>query len=114
MTTSPATVRTPKIYGTLNHTAKFSCESDGRPLSLCLWSRTVRDQQEVIWMNRHGHNVSSDGIQLPSPFDLGGGKCSVSIEAVMEDHFGTWTCILLAAADGEILTGEKELRDGKV
>lgn len=113
MTTIPATVPIPKIYETLNKAAKFSCESVGRPLSLCLWSRMVGGQQEVIWTNRRGGNVSTDGIQLSSPADLDGGRCSAIIEAVMEDHFGAWTCILVTAADGEALTGDVELRDGK-
>ena len=64
-------------------------------------------------MNRHGGNVTTDGIRLSSPVDLDGGKCSVSIGAVTKDHFGAWTCVLVAAADGEVLTGDVELRDGK-
>lgn len=114
MTTRRATVPAPKIYETMKNTANFSCESNGRPLSLCLWSHTVRGEQKVILINKQGGNLSIDGIHVTSAAKLNEGKCSVRIEAVTEDHFGVWACTLMSAADdGEVWTGEVELREGK-
>ena len=109
----PAQVPEPKIWEALNQSANLSCNSNGPPLSLCMWSHRVEDRLEVTLLNRHGWYISTDGIRLSSEGDLNDGKCSVSIRSVTKDNLGLWTCALVVVGADQVLSGQVELQSGK-
>ena len=102
-----------KIFEALDGTANLSCKSNGQPLSLCIWSHTVKGQLEVNVLDRYGENFSTNGIGLSSIADLNTGECSLTIESITKDDFGVWTCTLAVAAGGQVLTGQVELCEGE-
>ena len=92
-----------------NDTATFSCESNGAPLSSCLWARTVNGQREVVMLGEDVGKVSTvDGVEY-SVDDLNDGKCRVKVESIKRGHFGRWSCTLVEA-DGQVLTGAVNVR----
>ena len=102
----------PVIYDVLNRTANFTCESQGQPLSSCLWARTLKGQLEATVVDGDGEYAPTDGIHFFFADEPNSGTCGVNIESVTEDHIGKWACALVAD-DGEVLTGEVELYSGK-
>ena len=50
----------------------------------------------------------ADGVAYLSD-KLDKGQCGFSISSVQQDHYGTWSCILLAT-EGQALTGTVDMR----
>ena len=93
-----ATVSHPEVYGKVNGSAEFSCESESQPLSLCLWERTVNGQRDVIIVDKeviknggatsvHGIFATTDGLE--------NGKCVLRIQRMKKEDFGRWSCTLV-------------------
>ena len=97
----------------MNNALKFSCESQGQPLSSCLWGKAQNGQHQVIVTDQHGvqeedQQTSIEGISYSIGHELDAGKCSVNIESVSEDDFGRWSCTLVSKS-GAIFTGRVEV-----
>ena len=93
----------------LNTTANFSCESNGMPLSFCIWTHAGK-AQEI--MNKDGEiRLTEDGVVYSSA-GLNGGKCSVVISKIKKIHLGKWDCTLVAN-NGKVFTAAVAISIGK-
>ena len=105
----PARVPRRKVYTALNNSEIFSCETSGQPINSCLWGRTLKSQWQVIIID--GQQTDQDGGWtyaeglLYNGEGLKEGKCSVKIESVTDQDFGSWSCTLVSDG-GAIFRGE--------
>ena len=108
---SSALVTRSKVIAKANTSETISCESTGKPLSLCLWAaRTVSDHREVIVIQKDATfpaAVRTDfgNVSTSSVDQLENGTCWLRIESMTEEHIGSWSCILVDQA-GAVSTGQ--------
>ena len=95
-----------------NESVAFICESDGLPLSSCFWSRTVGGERQVVVVPNGVQHDPVDGAYYVSG-RLKEGVCGVSISSVRQDHFGLWSCTLIAT-QGQVLTGTVIVRGNAI
>ena len=100
---SEAVVPRPYVYPTVNESVAFTCKSDGLPLSSCFWARTVSGERQVVAIQNGVQRDPVDGAHYSSD-KLGEGICGVSVSSVQQDHYGLWSCTLIAT-QGQALTG---------
>ena len=110
-----ANVPHPEIYGKVNGSANLSCESQGQPLTLCVWKRIGGNEQrdilivdQEVFKNARGTFVQgtssvSDGLQ--------NGTCNLNITSLMNNDFGRWSCALVAQT-GNTFGGKLSVVDG--
>ena len=96
------------VSAKLNATATISCESDGKPVSVCVWGKIVDGQWETIVIDdgviTNGGKTEVDGISYEGE-GLAAGKCGLKIQAVQAKDTGRWSCALITAA-GPVFAGE--------
>ena len=99
----------PAVLTKLHASVNFSCESNGKPLSLCMWTHNGK-AQEII-MGTDGERQTKDGVVYTGE-GLNGGKCSVRIKKTEKGHLGKWDCTLVTII-GHVFTAEVEVSVGK-
>ena len=106
---SAAVLPHPFAVPTLNTSVDFTCESDGLPLSSCFWARTTTGgQRQVVLLENGVKHDPVDGVDYLSD-KISEGVCGVSISSVQENHYGNWSCTVVAT-EGRVLTGNVEVR----
>ena len=86
----------------------LTCESDGLVLSSCFWARTTEAERKVVEVTEDTGDHPMDGI-TPLAYKLTDGVCSIWIRALQEEHYGLWSCTMVAT-EGRILHGMVELK----
>ena len=107
---SPAAVSRPIIYAKGNKSQTVSCESQGQPLSACIWEIIMHGTPETIVLYENASLASNDGV-LYLGDGLHAGECGLQIESVFDEDVGLWTCTLLAKS-GSVLTGHVTVETG--
>ena len=100
------------VHTLLNSSIVLTCQAQGQePLSSCMWIRTIGTVRKLIFIDHnnadYGGWTDVDGISYAED-GLGDGKCSIMIESVTADDFGTWSCTLISNA-GRVFTGSVEV-----
>lgn len=100
----PIPPASPKLGATLN----LSCESHGKPISVCTWEKRLNGPTRKIYIAdddviQDGENTTVDGISYEGG-GLAEGNCGLKIQAVRLTDIGLWSCLLVSKA-GQVFTG---------
>ena len=91
----------------------ITCESENEALDWCVWRRPRTGQRQLITIVEDAI-AQVDDAQIDNSrilvFDhqLQNGNCSLSIQSITPEDFGTWSCTLFAQT-GSVLTGQVEV-----
>ena len=97
-----------------NTSQMLTCESQGQPLSSCLWMRPAGAQKEKIFI---GQQIVQDGVRRTNvdgisyvENGLNHGNCCIRIEVVTGTDFGRWSCALMSKSGG-VFAGIVDVQD---
>ena len=95
-----AHVPQPVVFASINSSVNVSCESNGHPISSCLWGHTVNSTRQAIIMDEkfveNSGRTTVDGVSfLGNQEGLDAGKCTLGIQSVAEKDAGLWSCTLV-------------------
>ena len=109
---SDATMPLQFILPTVNGSADLTSETNGLPLSSCFWSRTVRGHREIVTLENGVIHDPVDGVSYQTD-KLIEGQCGVSISSIQGNHYGQWSCTLVAT-EGQVLSGTVDVRGNEL
>ena len=96
-----AHVPQPVIFTSIYSSVNISCESNGHPISFCLWGHTVNGKRQAVIIDEkvvdNFGRTTVDGVSFfGSREDLDAGKCALGIQAIAEKDAGLWSCTLVS------------------
>lgn len=108
-----ALVAHPLVVAETNTSETITCESHWEALDSCVWGRPVKGQRELITIEKDA-TAQVDAGQIDNGRistygdGLQNGNCSLRIQSITAEDFGTWFCALFGET-GSLLTGQVEI-----
>ena len=97
-----AYVPQPVVTAAVGASQNLTCESNGKPLTSCLWTHSANDTRQIIVVDQqvvaNEGRTGVDGIDFAgNSSDFQAGKCAINIESITETDLGLWACNLVTA-----------------